>query len=255
MDLELEARGHVYLAQLEELQKLVKAVQLDIKSVTELSREKLVATLQDWLTEVRGQEGGGQKTYQAVVKILQKSTPQPVKTQVEEPRTQVTVPEGPKKASVETVKLTVSEKPNMRVQKQFKICGEVDRAGISFASVNRQIHNGQLQGYSDFEIVDGVLKAIPSSAAALRNYLDSRRDLKIVNLKEILRAHYNEKTTTELYSELGSLVQGNKEGSTDFLIRAMDLRNKILLDSDDTSELKYDPELVHSLFCGLCRQD
>ena len=134
--LELEARGHVYLAQREELQKLVKAVQLDIKSVTELSREKLVATLQDWLTEVRGQEGGGQKTYQAVVKILQKSTPQPVKTQVEEPRTQVTVPEGPKKASVETVKLTVSEKPNMRVQKQFKIRGEVDRAGISFASVN-----------------------------------------------------------------------------------------------------------------------
>lgn len=29
----------------------------------------------------------------------------------------------------------------------------------------------------------------------------------------------------------------------------MDLRNKILLDSDDTSELKYDPELVHGLFC------
>ena len=68
-------------------------------------------------------------------------------------------------------------------------------------------------------------------------------------MKEILRAHYNEKTTTELYSELGSLVQGNKEGPTDFLIRAMDLRNKILLDSDDTSELKYDPELVHGLFC------
>ena len=62
------------------------------------------------------------------MKILQKSTPQPVKTQVEEPRTQVTVPEEPKKASGETVKLTVGEKPNMRVQKQFIICGEVDRA-------------------------------------------------------------------------------------------------------------------------------
>ena len=68
-------------------------------------------------------------------------------------------------------------------------------------------------------------------------------------MKEILIAHYNEKTITELYSELGSLVQGNKEGPTDFLIRAMDLRNKILLDSNDTSELKYDPELVHGLFC------
>ena len=29
----------------------------------------------------------------------------------------------------------------------------------------------------------------------------------------------------------------------------MDLRHKILLDSNDTSELKYDPELVHGLFC------
>ena len=82
-----------------------------------------------------------------------------MKAQIEEPRTQVTVPKGPKKAGGETVELTVADKPNMRVQKQFKICGEVDRAGISFACVNRQFHIGQLQGYSDFEIVDGVLKS------------------------------------------------------------------------------------------------
>ena len=77
------------------------------------------------------------------------------------------------------MELTVADKPNMRVPKQFKICGEVDRAGISFASVNRQIHNGQLQGYSDFEIVDGVLKAISFSAAALRgNECSTRASFK-----------------------------------------------------------------------------
>ena len=75
------------------------------------------------------------------------------------------------------------------------------------------------------------------------------RDLKIVNLKEILRALYNEKTTTELYNRLDSLVKGKEEGPSYLLICEMDMQNKILLDSDDTSELKYDTEFVHGLFC------
>ena len=53
---------------------------------------------------------------------------------------------------------------------------------------------------------------------------------------------------TLLYSDFGSLVQGNKEGPSDFFIRAMDLRNKILSESEDASELKYSPELVQGLF-------
>ena len=44
------------------------------------------------------------------------------------------------------------------------------------------------------------------------------------------------------------LNQGNTEGPSDFLIRSIDLRNKILSGSEDASELKYSPELVQGLF-------
>jgi hypothetical protein len=107
---------------------------------------------------------------------------------------------------------TDKQKYQVQIQKQFKISGDIGKSGISFASVMRQIRNGLLQGYTEREIVDGILRAISSSTISLRNYLDSCHDLHLNSLKEILRSHYNEKTPDELYSELGSLVQENKEG-------------------------------------------
>ena len=230
MELELSARGRVYLATLDQLRQLVATTKLDVKNVGELDRETLVKVLQEWLGEVKSQgKEESAKVFQAVVDALDSAS---------------------KPASKTGGISEKHEKSQVRVQKQFKISGDIDKTGISFASVLRQIRNGQLQGYTELEIVDGVLKAIPSSTTSLRNYLDSRRDLQLHSLKEILRAHYNEKTPAELYSELGSLVQGNKEEPCDFLIRAMNLRNKILCEAEDSSEPQYSytPELVDGLF-------
>lgn len=53
----------------------------------------------------------------------------------------------------------------------------------------------------------------------------------------------------ELYKQLTSEVQGSKETPQNFLIKAMDLRQKIFFASQEAnSSLKYDPALVQSLF-------
>jgi hypothetical protein len=134
----------------------------------------------------------------------------------------------------------------VRIQKQFKISGDIGKNGISFASVLRQIRNGLFQGYTELEI----MRAISSSTISLRHYLDSCRDVPLNSLKENLRPYYNEKMSDELYSELGSLVQGNKEKPCDFLIRAVNLRNKILGEAEDSRgpHSRYVPERVHGLF-------
>ena len=221
-DTEYEVTGRIYLASEEQLKNLIETNNLDVKDLATLSRDKLVKVVLGWLDEVRQEQDAGKTKIQDVIKFL-------------------TATKGTKPTFGQT-------QSSVQIKKQFKISGEVDRSGISFASVLHQIRTGQSQGYGEMEIVDGVLKGIPTSAAASRNYLDSKKDLTLSSLKDIWRSHYNEKTPTELYSDLGSLVQGNKEGPSDFLIRAMDLRYKILSESEDASELKYSPELVQGLF-------
>ena len=73
--------------------------------------------------------------------------------------------------------------------------------------------------------------------------------MSLPTLRGILRGHYAEKNSTELYLELASAAQDAKETSSEFLMRSMDLRNKILFASQERSdELKYSPDLVHKLF-------
>jgi hypothetical protein len=73
-------------------------------------------------------------------------------------------------------------------------------------------------------------------------------DMSLVRLNQILRAHFKEKSGTEMYQELTSLCQGPKESVQDFLIRAMNLRQQVIFASQaDDSVVKYEKSLVQSL--------
>lgn len=137
----------------------------------------------------------------------------------------------------------------VKLHKDFKISGQIDcKAGISYTSLIRQIETGKQKGYSEVDIIDGVIKAVVPSSS-LRSYLDGRPDINLATLRSIRRGHYAEKNATELYSELASATQNPKENPNDFLLRVMDLRNRILFASqEDSNELKYSPELVAGLF-------
>lgn len=136
--------------------------------------------------------------------------------------------------------------------KDFKISGQIGEPGqkdrLNFSSLARQIESGLSRGYSELEIIDAVIRAIVPGLQ-LRSYLEGKENLTLPTLRRILRSHYQEKSATELYKQLTSEVQSSKETPQNFLIRAMDLRQKILFASQEVeSSLKYDPALVQSLF-------
>ena len=105
------------------------------------------------------------------------------------------------------------------------------------------------QKYKEHEIVDGVIRAI-SPGLVLRSYLESFQDLSLDRLQKILRSHYGVKNTTELYQGQASICQSGKETPQAFLMRALDLRQKILSASQEGEDaLKYDAEHIKQLFC------
>lgn len=136
--------------------------------------------------------------------------------------------------------------------KEFKLLGQIGEPGqkdrLTFSSLARQIEHGLLKGFSETEIVDAVVRAIVPGMQ-LRSYLEGKGDLKLPTLRRILRCHFQEKSATELYKQLSSEVQGIKETPQNFLIRALDLRQKILFASQESeSGLRYDPVLVQNMF-------
>ena len=73
--------------------------------------------------------------------------------------------------------------------------------------------------------------------------------MSITDLKKILRAHYKEKSSTELSQELSNLVQLPKEDTQSHLMRVLNLCQKVLFASQELkSTLKYDPVLVQAVF-------
>lgn len=79
------------------------------------------------------------------------------------------------------------------------------------------------KGYKPSEVVDAVVRAI-NPGMQLRRYLEGLENLTLPHLRRILRSHYQEKSATELYWQLSTLVQEPQEGLQSFLIRALDTR-------------------------------
>lgn len=122
------------------------------------------------------------------------------------------------------------------------------RDKLTFVSLVRQIESALSKGYLETEVCDAVIKAIVPSMQ-LRSYLESLSDLTLSRLRCILRSHFQEKSATELYQQHTTIVQEPQESPQSFLIRALDLRQKVLFASKEAgAKIKYDESLVQSLF-------
>lgn len=137
-------------------------------------------------------------------------------------------------------------------RKEFKITGQIGELGqkdrLTFTSLARQIESGLSMGCPELEIVNAVIRAIVPGLQ-LRSYLEGSSGLTLPTLRRILRFHYQERGATELYRQLTSEVQRSKETPQNFIIRMLDLRQKVLFASQEAeSGLKYDPALVQSAF-------
>ena len=93
--------------------------------------------------------------------------------------------------------------------KDFKIRGIIGNSGqkdrINFVSLTRQINDGRTAGYSNNEIVEGVLKAV-SPNLCLRNVLETIEGLSLDTLLRFLQAHFKERNAPYLCSQLTSMA-------------------------------------------------
>lgn len=139
----------------------------------------------------------------------------------------------------------------MFIRREFKISGSIggenQKDRLSFIGLMRQIDAGQTKGYKEREIIDAVIRAVNPSCH-LKGYLEIVSSMTLQELTQILRVHYKEKTSTELYQELTSMTQDTKESPQDFLLRALSLRERVIFASKAEDALKYDTHLVQSLF-------
>ena len=150
------------------------------------------------------------------------------------------------------------------LRRDFKIQGQIGKKGekdkLTFSSLIYQIEAGLAKGYSEKEVVTGVVKAI-TAGLTLRSYLEGKAELDLPSLRKVLRFHFAEKGPTDLYKDLVNLTQSPSESALDFLVRALDLRQKITFASKEAdSGLQYDNSLVkkmflHTVYTGLVSEN
>lgn len=169
-----------------------------------------------------------------------------VKLENTKPSTSASTASKPKEGNVVSL---VDVKTALR--RDFQIMGVIgeqeQKDRLSFVSLIRQIDAGMDKGCKEREIIDAVIRAI-SPNLKLRSYLGTMKELTLAKLRQILRAHYRQKSGTELYQELTKVCHSPKETPQDFLIRALDLRQQVLFASQaEGGTVKYESSLVHPL--------
>ncbi len=147
---------------------------------------------------------------------------------------------------------TLDVKMSNLLRREFKITGQVGEPGqkdrLTFTSLAHQIEAGIEKGYPDRDIVQGVIRAIVPGSP-LRSYLEGRSKIPLPSLRRIVRSHFQERDATDLFKQLSQLAQDSKESPQAFLLRAFDIRQKVLFASQEVdSKLCYEPKLVREMF-------
>ena len=138
------------------------------------------------------------------------------------------------------------------LRREFRIVGvlgpQAMKENLSFMSLSRQIEEGLKRGYEEKEVIDGIIKCI-SSSLPLKDYIEAMRESGLETINKILRAHFQEKNASELYASLTNLVQNANEEPQNFLLRALNLREKVIFASKaENAKVKYEPAQCQSMF-------
>ncbi len=94
---------------------------------------------------------------------------------------------------------------------------------------------GLRKSHGEAEIIEAVIKAI-SPGLSLRNMLEIKRDLTLSQLKIILKGHFKEDSSTDLYYKLVNITQNSNESPQAFLFRTIELKGKLLCTCEEGGE-------------------
>ena len=139
------------------------------------------------------------------------------------------------------------------LKREFRIEGKIgdDRHCINMISLEGQVSEATKKGYTEEEIVSAIKKAVTSPE--VKTYLYSHRDISLNEAMDFLRSVVKERTSMELCQKLSLLQQSVNEEPAAFLLRAMELRQKCLLQSEKAGEIPYTPDMLQSIFLRTVR--
>lgn len=139
---------------------------------------------------------------------------------------------------------------NIAARRQLKIVGIIgdvkDNKSINYINLTSQVADAKASKYTDDEIARAIKKAI-SASSHLRTYFDTTEKMELSKMLGMLRDFYQEKSASELFVELGQLCQNPQEKSTDFLLRAMQTRQRTTAAAVAEGDL-YNDKLVQGTF-------
>ena len=133
-------------------------------------------------------------------------------------------------------------------RRQLKITGVIGSAkeNITYLNLLSQVADAKASNYSPDDICRAIRKSI-SGTSTLRTYFDTQLTMDLSRMLGLLRDFYQERTASELFQELGRLLQQPGEGSTDFIFRGFELRQKVIMASQAEGG-SYNEGLVNETF-------
>ncbi|KAL6463235.1 hypothetical protein MHYP_G00276260 [Metynnis hypsauchen] len=147
---------------------------------------------------------------------------------------------------------TLPRVPEVFIRREFRINGQIGEGGqrdkLSYTNLMHQIDMGLRKGHSEAEIVEAVVKAI-SPGLSLRDMLETKSDLTLPHLKTVLKGHFKEDSSTDLFHRLVNITQEVRESPQNFLFRAIELKERLLVAAREIdSDEQYSPELIRRKF-------
>ena len=253
-DVQMQIQSYLCQLGVKDLEEISKTLGCSDDDTKEKNRKGLVRLIEEKLEgTLKGTEAANMEHLEEFKSQIMEHTPvcPPLEAVGEKEKPGISQPPlGEGKPKLEDVKPSYFQPSDFK--RELKIIGQIGEPGqkdkLSFVSLARQIEGALQKGYKPLEVVDAVVRSI-NPGMRLRSYLEGLESLTLPRLRRILRSHYQEKSATELYRQLSTLVQEPQEGSQSFLIRALDTRQKILFASKEAdTQLKYDPALVQGMF-------
>ena len=97
--------------------------------------------------------------------------------------------------------------------------------------------------FTEDEIVRSVIRSM-HSGLRIKIILEMKSNLTLAKLMRYLEHSYEKKSSTDLCAELTSITQMPNEGPVDFILRCIELREKLILISKASGEIEYDKVFV-----------
>lgn len=119
---------------------------------------------------------------------------------------------------------------------------------LSYTYLVHQIEMGLKQNHNEAEIIKTIVRAI-SPGLCLCDVMEIKTYPTLSQLHAILKGHYTEDSSTDIYHRPVNITQESNESPQNFLFRPIELKERLLVSSREPgTDEQYTAELIQRMF-------